>query len=49
MIPRTGRRAWQKLALARGLIRDDPLLVVLDEPTSALDAETHDELVALGR
>ena len=35
---------WQKLALARGLLRDDPLLVVLDEPTSALDAETEHAL-----
>jgi ATP-binding cassette subfamily B protein len=31
---------WQKLALARGFMRDDPLLCVLDEPTAALDAET---------
>ena len=35
---------WQKLALARGLLRDHPLLVVLDEPTSALDAETEHAL-----
>ena len=35
---------WQKLALARGLVRDHPLLVVLDEPTSALDAETEHSL-----
>jgi ATP-binding cassette subfamily B protein len=28
---------WQKLALGRTMMRDDPLLVVLDEPTSALD------------
>jgi ATP-binding cassette, subfamily B, bacterial len=35
---------WQKLALARGLVRDRPLLVVLDEPTSALDAETEHAL-----
>jgi ATP-binding cassette subfamily B protein len=32
---------WQKLALARGFMRDEPLLVVLDEPTAALDAETE--------
>ncbi len=32
---------WQKLALARGSVRDRPLLVMLDEPTSALDAETE--------
>jgi ATP-binding cassette subfamily B protein len=35
---------WQKLALARGLARDQPLLTVLDEPTSALDAETEHAL-----
>ncbi len=35
---------WQKFALARGLVRDHPLLVVLDEPTSALDAETEHSL-----
>ncbi len=32
---------WQKLALARGFMRDAPLVVVLDEPTAALDAETE--------
>src|SRR5262249_37731949 len=32
---------WQKLALARGFMRDHPLLLVLDEPTAALDAETQ--------
>ncbi|WP_349879206.1 ABC transporter ATP-binding protein [Micromonospora sp. HUAS YX12] len=35
---------WQKLALARGFMRDDPLLLILDEPTAALDAETEHEL-----
>jgi ATP-binding cassette subfamily B protein len=35
---------WQKLALARGFIRDSPLLLVLDEPTAALDAETEHAL-----
>ena len=35
---------WQKLALARGFMRDDPLVVVLDEPTAALDAETEHAL-----
>jgi ATP-binding cassette, subfamily B, bacterial len=35
---------WQKLALARGLMRDAPLLLVLDEPTAALDAETEHAL-----
>jgi ATP-binding cassette, subfamily B, bacterial len=32
---------WQKLALARGFMREAPLLLVLDEPTAALDAETE--------
>jgi ATP-binding cassette subfamily B protein len=35
---------WQKLALARGFMRDHPLLLVLDEPTAALDAETEHAL-----
>ncbi|HEY1292602.1 MAG TPA: ABC transporter ATP-binding protein [Chloroflexota bacterium] len=35
---------WQKLALARGFMRDEPLLMVLDEPTAALDAETEHAL-----
>jgi ATP-binding cassette subfamily B protein len=35
---------WQKLALARGFMRDDPILLVLDEPTAALDAETEHAL-----
>src|SRR5439155_5155177 len=35
---------WQKIALARGFMRDRPLLVVLDEPTAALDAETEHAL-----
>jgi len=35
---------WQKLALARGFMRDDPFLLVLDEPTAALDAETEHAL-----
>ena len=35
---------WQKLALARGFMRDSPLLLILDEPTAALDAETEHEL-----
>jgi ATP-binding cassette, subfamily B, bacterial len=29
---------WQRLALARGLMRQAPVLVVLDEPTASLDA-----------
>ncbi len=35
---------WQKLSLARGFMRELPLLLVLDEPTSALDAETEHAL-----
>jgi ATP-binding cassette, subfamily B, bacterial len=35
---------WQKLALARGFMRDGPLVQVLDEPTAALDAETEHAL-----
>ena len=35
---------WQKLALARGFMREGPLVLVLDEPTAALDAETEHQL-----
>jgi ATP-binding cassette subfamily B protein len=35
---------WQKLALARGFMRSQPLLTILDEPTAALDAETEHAL-----
>jgi len=35
---------WQKLALARGFMRNEPLLLILDEPTAALDAETEHSL-----
>ncbi|MGH7463335.1 MAG: ABC transporter ATP-binding protein, partial [Longimicrobiales bacterium] len=35
---------WQKLALARGFMREEPILLVLDEPTAALDAETEHAL-----
>jgi ATP-binding cassette subfamily B protein len=35
---------WQKLALARGFMRDHPILLMLDEPTAALDAETEHAL-----
>jgi ATP-binding cassette, subfamily B, bacterial len=37
---------WQRLALARGLMRQSPLLVVLDEPTASLDAPTEAALFA---
>jgi ATP-binding cassette subfamily B protein len=35
---------WQKLALARGFMREQPLVLVLYEPTAALDAETEHAL-----
>uniref|UniRef100_UPI000D689F8E ABC transporter ATP-binding protein n=1 Tax=Nocardia aurea TaxID=2144174 RepID=UPI000D689F8E len=35
---------WQRLALGRGLLRSDPLLVVFDEPTAALDPQTEHAL-----
>ena len=35
---------WQRVALARGFMRDRPLVLVLDEPTAALDAETEHKL-----
>ncbi|MDI5961398.1 ABC transporter ATP-binding protein [Streptantibioticus silvisoli] len=37
---------WQRLALARALMRERPLLTVLDEPTAALDAATESALYA---
>ncbi|GAB3747913.1 ABC transporter ATP-binding protein [Microlunatus parietis] len=35
---------WQRLALARAMVRESPLLRVFDEPTAALDAQTEHEL-----
>jgi ATP-binding cassette subfamily B protein len=35
---------WQKVALARAMMRSRPLLLVLDEPTASLDAATEHEL-----
>jgi ATP-binding cassette subfamily B protein len=35
---------WQKVALARGFMREEPQVLVLDEPTAALDAETEHAL-----
>ncbi len=40
--PSTGQ--WQKLALGRAMMRDQPLLLVLDEPTASLDAPTEHAL-----
>jgi ATP-binding cassette subfamily B protein len=37
---------WQKLALARALFRENPLLVVFDEPTAAIDAAAEHEMFA---
>ena len=49
--PDVGRRRRRELravaearAVARGFMRDEPLLLVLDEPTAALDAETEHAL-----
>jgi ATP-binding cassette subfamily B protein len=35
---------WQRIAIARGMMRSSPLLLVLDEPTSALDPATEHAL-----
>lgn len=37
---------WQRVALARGSMREHPELAVLDEPTAALDAHAEDEMFA---
>ncbi|WP_176066829.1 ABC transporter ATP-binding protein [Anaeromyxobacter diazotrophicus] len=35
---------WQKLAVARGFMRERPEVLILDEPTAAIDAEAEHEL-----
>jgi ATP-binding cassette subfamily B protein len=35
---------WQKIAVSRGFMREQPLACVLDEPTASLDAETEHAL-----
>jgi len=35
---------WQKLAVARGFMRERPEVLILDEPTAAVDAEAEHEL-----
>jgi ATP-binding cassette subfamily B protein len=32
---------WQKVALGRAMMREEPLLMILDEPTASLDAYTE--------
>jgi ATP-binding cassette subfamily B protein len=36
---------WQRIAVARAMMRDEPLLIAFDEPTVAIDATTERILV----
>ncbi|MBQ1026064.1 ABC transporter ATP-binding protein [Micromonospora sp. C95] len=38
------RGQWQKVALARGNMREAPILMLFDEPTAALDAPSEDAI-----
>jgi ATP-binding cassette subfamily B protein len=42
-VPLSGGQ-WQRLALARALLRDDNDLLILDEPSSGMDAEAEYEI-----
>jgi ATP-binding cassette subfamily B protein len=37
---------WQRLAIARGLMRQRPVLMLFDEPLSALDPQAEDTILA---